>query len=80
MKVRLLFFASLAERAGVSDETIEVPEGTTPESLWNRLIAERPTLAGVARPAFARNGDFAQPRAELADGDELAFLPPASGG
>lgn len=80
MRVRARFFASLAERLGTADETIEVPEGTSPAALWERLSEDREALHGALRPAFARNGRWSDPSEPLADGDEVAFLPPVSGG
>jgi sulfur-carrier protein len=79
MRVRLLFFASLAERAGRRTEEIDCPAGTTPDSLWASLAA-RPAFAGVHRPAFARNAASVSADVPLEEGDEVAFLPPVSGG
>jgi molybdopterin converting factor subunit 1 len=79
MTVRVRYFASLRELMGVSGEEREVQPGATPGALLRELLgpgrAERAT--GVA---FAVNQEHAPAGRELRDGDEVAFLPPVSGG
>jgi molybdopterin converting factor small subunit len=49
--------------------------------LWERVTAERPDLRELRTATrFAVNGEYATPEAALRDGDEVAFLPPMSGG
>jgi molybdopterin synthase catalytic subunit len=49
--------------------------------VWERLTASYPRLAGyTGRLLYAVNQEFAEPASPLADGDELAFIPPVSGG
>ena len=78
MRVRLRFFAALREQAGARAERT-VPAGTTVGVLWRELVAERPTL-GVVRVRFAVNETYVAASHRLADGDEVAFFPPVSGG
>lgn len=80
MKIRVRYFASLAELAGTDSETLDAPEGSTPASLWDEARARHPELRAAARPAFARNGEYVEPETILSDGDEVALLPPVSGG
>ena len=81
MRVRLRFFATLRERAGVAETTIEVERPVTVGELWELLRAERPKLATYAgRVAFAVNEEYVDSKTTLQDNDEVAFIPPVSGG
>ena len=81
IRLRLLFFASMAESLGEQAREIEVPAGTTPQGVFHLLAAEQPALARLAEHvSFARNQEFVRGDVELADNDELAFIPPVSGG
>jgi len=76
--VRLRFFASLRERLG-SGEDRAVDAGTTAGALWESLVRERPQIERV-RVRIAVNERYVEPGHELAEGDEVAFFPPVSGG
>lgn len=80
MRVRVRCFASLREVA-VDRGELELAEGARVDDAWNALAAQHPALA-PHRPftRAARNGAYAEWDAPLADGDEVAFLPPVSGG
>jgi len=56
-----------------------VAGGTTVGALWDALVAERPELGRVP-VRFAVNEGYVEPSHRLADGDEVAFFPPVSGG
>jgi molybdopterin synthase sulfur carrier subunit len=78
MRVQLRFFASLRERLGPG-EVRTVRPGTTVGSLWESLVRAQPTIGSV-RIRIAVNERYVDPGHELADGDEVAFFPPVSGG
>ena len=81
MHIRLRYFASLRERLGRSEETVEVPEGATVATVWEILKKERPELAAIERSvAFAVALEYVDKTHPLQDNDELAFIPPVSGG
>ena len=81
MKIRVLFFGLLKDLAHPPEEMIEMPEGSTIESLFAHYVERIPLLDGLASSiALARNQQFAVPGEMLVDGDEIAFLPPVSGG
>lgn len=81
MQIRVLFFGLLKDIADPSEDTVDLPDGATIESLFAHYVSRFPKLEGLADSiALARNQQFAQPGELLADGDEIAFLPPVSGG
>jgi molybdopterin converting factor subunit 1 len=81
MRVKVRLFAMLREQAGWRERDFELPEGATIEDAWLALTALEPKLA-AQRPSirFARNRDYATADQPLADGDELALIPPVAGG
>jgi sulfur-carrier protein len=81
MKIKVLLFASFREAAGISQSTVEIAPGAAISDVWEVLVDEHPRLAphsGTA--AYAINGTYAKPGETVSDGDEVAFLPPVSGG
>jgi molybdopterin converting factor subunit 1 len=81
MRVTVRLFARLREIVGAPEVSRDVPEGATLGVVWDRLAAEYPGLAPYrASISGAVNADYARMRAEVHDGDEVAFLPPVSGG
>ena len=81
MKIRLLLFAVLKDLAGTGERELDVPEGTRPIDLWNQLRAEHASLSPYDRPPFtAVNEEYVSAEVALANGDEVAFIPPVSGG
>jgi molybdopterin synthase catalytic subunit len=81
MRIRVRLFAIQRELAGAREVRIELPEGAVVEDAWSAVASRFPVLA-PGRPSvrFARNGDYADASTALADGDEVAFIPPVSGG
>lgn len=81
MHVRVRLFARQREMAGTREVELELATGATIEDAWSALAARVPAIAS-GRPfvRFARNGDYAEPDTLLADGDEVACIPPISGG
>jgi molybdopterin synthase catalytic subunit len=81
MRVRVLFFGMLRDIVGVSREEAEFPEGADLHSVFAAYATRFPRLGELGRSIVAaRNEEFADPGAKLAEGDEVAFLPPVSGG
>lgn len=81
VRVLLRHFAALRAQVGTDAEEVEVPADTTAEALV-ALVAERhPAAAALCRASRVAIGDrFVKGRVELADGDEVALIPPVSGG
>jgi len=81
MIVRALLFASLRERAARSEETVELGDGATVADLWEVLCAEIPGLEEMGRSmSFAVNQEYVPRDHPLCGGDEVALIPPVSGG
>lgn len=81
MRIRIRLFAIQRELVGAREVPLELADGATVEDAWAAVVA-RFALLAPGRPSvrFARNGDYAEPDTALADGDEVAFIPPVSGG
>ena len=81
MRVRVLFFGVLKDIVGAAEETAEVPPQSTVGTVFDSYCHRFETL-GERRPSilFARNREFATPETALSENDEIAFLPPVSGG
>ena len=81
MRIRVLFFGVLKDAAGVATEEPEIPVGFTLADLLQRYAAAKPALEEhFAAIAMSINQEFAHPTDILHDGDEVALLPPVSGG
>ena len=81
MRVTIRLFARLREMAGTGELARDVPAGATVRAVWEAMVAEFPAMARYgASISSAVNADFAPMSAPLAEGDEVAFLPPVSGG
>lgn len=79
MRVHVKFFAIFREMVGVRSEWIEIADGISVEQLWKQYASRSPRVGNI-RAAYAVNQHLAKPDQELRDGDEVAFLPPVSGG
>ena len=81
MRVRVLFFGQLKEITGVEQEDAELSEGARVQDLFERYGRRFPKLVSFrASIAASVNQEYATWRAPLSSGDEVAFLPPVSGG
>jgi molybdopterin synthase catalytic subunit len=81
MRVRVLFFGALKDITGCAQEALEIPDGTTLEGVFAIYSQRFETLEGRrSSTLFARNQEFANSDTVLTDDDEIAFLPPVSGG
>lgn len=81
MRVHVRFFGQLKDIVGISEEDAELSDGARVEDLFERYGRRFPKLSEF-RPSIAAsvNQEYANWRAALATGDEVAFLPPVSGG
>ena len=76
MRITVRLFAALRERAGWSEREVEIPEGSAVGDVWPRLdLGDEPP--GLA---YARNREYAAREDALSAGDEVAVIPPVSGG
>ena len=81
MRIRVLFFGVLRDVVGVREDSLDVPEGGRLETVFEHYAARFPKLREMAASTvLALNQQFSSPSALLAEGDEVAFLPPVSGG
>jgi MoaE-MoaD fusion protein len=81
MRVKVLFFGVLKDMTGCSEDFLEIAPNTTLASVFDAYTERFATLRDK-RPSilFARNREFSKPDTMLSDNDEIAFLPPVSGG
>jgi molybdopterin synthase sulfur carrier subunit len=79
MKIAVLYFASLRDAAGCVREDVEVPSGGL-AALYDTLQARHGFALPRARIRVAVNGAFAEWSYALRGGEEVAFIPPVSGG
>lgn len=80
MRIRTLLFATYRDMAGAGELDLELPDGATAGDLVERLRARDGLGAMPAEPALAVNQVYAPLSTGLADGDEVALLPPVAGG
>lgn len=81
MIVKVLFFASCRDIAGCREKDWEMPGGATVGDLKGRLVAAFPGLARLRGSlAVAVNTEYSDDSTVLSEGDEVALIPPVSGG
>jgi molybdopterin converting factor subunit 1 len=81
MRVTVRLFARLRDIAGSAELARDIKAGATIGDVWSQLAAEFPELAQYERSiSSAVNADYARMDQVVSDGDEVAFLPPVSGG
>jgi molybdopterin converting factor subunit 1 len=81
MTIKVLFFASLAAQLDRREMALQIPEGATVHDAFLLLAKQFSDLSGIeSRLAFAVNMTYVKGEHLLADGDELAMIPPVSGG
>lgn len=81
MHVKVLFFGLLKDIVGVSEDRIEIEEGARLEALFERYAGQFPRMREMASSVvLACNHQFCERSTIVNDGDEVAFLPPVSGG
>ena len=81
MRVRVLFFGGLKDLAGKSDDLLDLPEGALVGDVLEHYLSEVPRMKeSLASLAVAVNQEYAGAKTRLKSGDEVALLPPVSGG
>ncbi len=77
MSVRVRFFASLRERLGRSEEEVAFESGDTAGRIWAKVTGEAALPSHIL---IAVNQQYGTEESVIADGDEVAFMPPITGG
>ncbi|MBI3781246.1 MAG: MoaD/ThiS family protein [candidate division NC10 bacterium] len=81
MKIRVKCFAAAREIVGTGELVVELPEGSTVTHLLEQVRRQFPRLEGLAGSLlFSVNREYAPSDKKLAAGDEVALIPPVSGG
>jgi len=81
VRIRVLFFGVLRDIVGLREDSLEVPDGGRVETVFEHYAEHFPKLREMSRSlVLALNQSFSELSAPLAEGDEVAFLPPVSGG
>jgi len=81
MQIRVMLFAILKDAAGAGEVVVDVPDDAIAGDIRGPLIERHPTLATyLPRVAFAINQTYASIQTKLKPGDEVALIPPVSGG
>lgn len=77
----LLYFAQVRRFTKLASETLPAATPLSADGLWEQILRLHPDLA-LLRPVIrlARNGEFASPETVFQPGDEIALIPPVSGG
>jgi molybdopterin synthase catalytic subunit len=81
IEVTVRFFAGHRDIVGQAEKTMSVAPGTTAHQLWEKLVADHPPLQPYGSSVrVAINQEFCAFTTVLSDGDEVAYIPPVSGG
>lgn len=81
MQIAVRLFGAVREAAGAKELSLELAAGSRPADVWDRLVADYPDVERFGkRLAVSVNLEVRDLDFELQDGDEVAFLPPVSGG
>ena len=81
VRIRVLFFGVIRDVVGLREDSLEVADGGTLGSVFEHYAGRFPRLREMAASTvLALNQQFSSPSAPLAEGDEVALLPPVSGG
>ena len=79
--IKVLFFGAAADRAGTREIGLDVQNGATLAEIWPLIVEQYADLAPMRDTlAFAVNGEYARGEVVVSPGDEVAVLPPVSGG
>ena len=81
MKIKVLFFASCRDLVGTSEQEITVEDGITIADLISEIASKHVRFVDMVPSLMVSvNQEYAERDVVLADGDEVAFIPPVSGG
>jgi molybdopterin synthase catalytic subunit len=81
MNIKVLFFGLTRDLTGFNQEQVNLPEGESLDSLWRRYESRFPRLKELSPSLLAAvNEEIVERSSPLRDGDEVAFMPPVSGG
>ena len=81
MKAKVRFFAALSEMIGARELSLELADGQTVSDLYRELCDRYPRLAEYGSILlYSVNAEYVPPEHTLRDGDEVALIPPVSGG
>ena len=81
MQITVRLFARLRDLVGAGELRRDLPGEATVASVWEALVRDYPDIAPYAQSmSCAVNADYARMTTPLSEGDEVAFLPPVSGG
>ena len=81
VRVRVRLFATIREAVGKAAMELELPEGASAEEAWQALVRSCPDLSPRRQSLAASvNRSYASFDTALEEGDEVAFIPPVSGG
>lgn len=79
--MRILFFAQTKDAAEMPELEMKISGSIGIEEIWNQLVVQKPKLAAFRKTTrLARNGEYADAKTKFTDADEVALVPPVSGG
>ena len=79
--MRVLFFAHLKDVTGVAEMELRISKSFNADELWRELLAVHPKLATFRKTTrLARNSEYADDSTRFSNNDEVALIPPVSGG
>ena len=79
--MRILFFAQAKDAAGAAELEVKISGSPDLDAMWRELILARPALATFRESSrLARNGEYANEQTIFGNEDEVALIPPVSGG
>jgi molybdopterin converting factor subunit 1 len=80
MTLKILTFGIARDIIGGSNFTVDAPEGTTVAQLKKRLLGYYPTFGNLSSLLIAVNEEYGDDETVISEGDDIALIPPVSGG